>query len=189
MPRAKRLIIGLGNPGVEYEETRHNVGFQVVNAVARQVGIVFKREHQALVGWGRVRQCAFGVAMPQSYMNLSGRSVVGLTRANGLDSTEILVVVDDINLEPGRIRIRQRGSAGGHNGLEDIIYRLGTDDFPRLRMGIGSGFSRGRQSEYVLSPFSDEERPVMEQAIADARDAAIAFACEGLMVAMNRYNR
>lgn len=189
MPRAKRLIIGLGNPGVEYEETRHNVGFQVVHALARKAGIEFKREYQAIVGWGRVRQCGFGLAMPQTYMNLSGTSVLGLTRAYGLDSTEILVVVDDINLEPGRIRIRQRGSSGGHNGLEDITERLGTDDFPRLRIGIGSGFARGKQAAYVLSPFTEEERPVMEQTIADARDAALAFACEGLMVAMNRYNK
>src|SRR5690606_18763971 len=101
----------------------------------------------------------------------------------------ILVVVDDIALEPGRLRLRERGSAGGHNGLQDIIDRLGTDDFPRLRIGIGSNFSRGRQADYVLSPFAPEERPVIEEAVQKAGDVALTFVSEGITVAMNRFNR
>lgn len=190
MPQARRLIIGLGNPGAEYVGTRHNVGFAVVDALAERTSVVLKREKgDVLLGWGRYRSYGFGLAEPQTYMNRSGDAVLALIRRYGLRPNEILVVVDDIALEPGRLRLRERGSAGGHNGLQDIIDRLGTDDFPRLRIGIGSNFSRGRQADYVLSPFAPEERPVIEEAVQKAGDVALTFVSEGITVAMNRFNR
>ncbi len=189
MPQVRRLIIGLGNPGPEYDGTRHNVGFAVVDALAERASVGLRRERgDVLFGWGRQRACGFGLAKPQTYMNRSGGAVLALVRRFGLTPAEILVVVDDLALEPGRMRLRERGSAGGHNGVQDVIDRLGTDAFPRLRIGVGSNYERGRQAEYVLSPFAPEERPVVEETVARACDAALAFACEGTAVAMNRFN-
>jgi len=190
MATARRLIIGLGNPGPEYEGTRHNVGFAVVDRIAQKTGATLHQEKgPVLFGWARYRNCAFGLAKPLTYMNRSGQAVRKLIQRHRLTPQDILIIVDDIHLPPGTIRIRARGGAGGHNGLQDIIEALGTDDFPRLRIGIGSNFERGKQAEYVLSPFTEEERPMMEQAIEIAAEAAITFACEGIREAMNRYNR
>lgn len=189
MPTSKRLIVGLGNPGPEYDETRHNIGFAVADRVAERAHITFQHDRgNVLLGWGRLRSRPVGVAKPLTYMNRSGQAVRTLLGRHGLQPKEMLVVVDDISLEPGRIRLRARGSAGGHNGLQDIIDRLGTDDFPRLRIGIGSDFPRGRQSEYVLSPFTEEERPIMQEAVERASDAAVTFVTEGITTAMNRFN-
>ena len=110
-------------------------------------------------------------------------------RRFGLDPAEILVIVDDINLVLGKIRLRERGSAGGHNGVQDIIDSLGTDAFPRLRVGVGSEFDRGGQADYVLSPFTAEEQPVIDDALNRARDAAVTFVTDGIVTAMNRFNR
>ena len=189
MARAKRLIIGLGNPGAEYEGTRHNVGFEVIDALAEQAGVTFEHDRgNALVGWGRVRGRAFGLAKPLTYMNRSGTACKRLLGVHGLTPDEVLVVYDDLNLPTGTIRLRQRGSAGGHNGVQDIIDRLGTDVFPRLRMGIGSDFRRGRQVDYVLAPFSAEQRPLLDEAVVRARDAAVTFVVDGFVTAMNRFN-
>jgi peptidyl-tRNA hydrolase, PTH1 family len=189
MAGPKRLIVGLGNPGVEYEGTRHNVGFEVVDRLAATTGAVFKRDGQALVAPASIRGRSAVLAKPQTYMNLSGVAVKQLAQRYGLIAPEVLVVVDDINLPPGMVRIRQRGSAGGHNGLQDIIERLGSDDFPRIRIGVGNDFPRGRQADYVLSPFTASERPVMDEAVQTAAEAASAFLIDGLMAAMNRYNQ
>lgn len=188
MARAKRLIIGLGNPGAQYEGTRHNVGFEVVEALAAQADLALAHEAEALVGWGRHRGCSFGVAMPLTYMNRSGQSVRKLMGRHGLTPADLLVVYDDLNLEPGRLRLRPQGSAGGHNGLQDIIDRLGTREVARLRIGIGDDFRRGRQVDYVLEPFSAEQRPLIDEAVVKAQEAALTFACQGLDIAMNRYN-
>lgn len=189
MPQARRLIIGLGNPGAQYEGTRHNVGFAAVDLLAEQAGATFAREKgDVLFTWARRRTCGFGLAKPQTYMNLSGSAVLALMRRYGLEPSEILVVYDDLALDTGRLRLRERGSAGGHNGVQDIIDRLGTDVFARLRIGIGNDFPRGRQADYVLSPFTADEQPVITEALGRARDAALAFACEGIRVAMNRHN-
>ena len=189
MARAKRLIIGLGNPGEKYAGTRHNVGFAVADAVADRAGISLSHEKgNVLLGLGRSRGCSFGVAKPLTFMNRSGSAVRTLIGRFGLSPDEILVVYDDLNLDLGRLRLRPGGSAGGHNGVEDIIHQLSTDQFPRLRVGIGNEYSRGKQVDYVLSPFSTEQMPVIEDAIPRASDAAIEFACRGLVVAMNRFN-
>ena len=189
MATSKRLIVGLGNPGAEYEKTRHNVGFEVVDAVADKARITLEHDKgDVLLGWGRVRRYPLGVAKPLTYMNRSGTAVRTLLGRHGLEPQEILVVVDDINLPVGKLRLRQGGSAGGHNGLQDITDRLGRDDFPRLRFGVGSDFSRGKQADYVLSPFSPDERPIVEEALVRARDAAITFVTDGIVTAMNRFN-
>lgn len=184
-----RLIIGLGNPGPAYDGTRHNVGFEVVDALAAQAGVALARERgDVLVGWGRHRGCGFGLAKPQTYMNRSGSAVGALVRRFGLAPGDLLVVLDDLSLAPGRLRLRARGSAGGHNGLQDVLDALGTDEVPRLRIGIGSAFPRGGQVDYVLAPFAPEERPVIDEAVARAGAAALDFACEGIVAAMNRHN-
>jgi PTH1 family peptidyl-tRNA hydrolase len=186
-----RLIVGLGNPGPEYEETRHNIGFRIVDVLAEQAGIAYRQDGRAgaLVGWGKVRGRPVGLAKPVTYMNRSGAAVDELARRHGLRPEDLLVVFDDINLPAGTIRLRAGGSAGGHNGVQDLIDALGTDAFPRLRVGIGNAFARGRQADYVLAPFTEEERPLVAEAVARARDAAITFVTDGLTTAMNRFNR
>ncbi len=190
MPQSNRLIVGLGNPGAEYEGTRHNVGFAVVEAVAQKARIDFGYDGRAgaMVGEGRFRGRSLTLVKPLSYMNRSGTPVRHLLRRYGLAPRDLLIIVDDINLPTGRLRLRPRGSAGGHNGVQDLIDCLGTDDFPRLRIGIGDDFSRGRQSDYVLSPFSEAQRHAVEEALARARDAALTFVTDGLVTAMNRFN-
>ncbi len=190
MARDKRVIVGLGNPGEEYEGTRHNVGFAVIDELARRTGTSLKHtKGNLLFGWARMRNCTFGLAKPLTYMNRSGQAVRALVNRLNLSPQDILIVLDDVHLPPGVIRIRERGSAGGHNGLQDIIDALGTDHIPRLRIGIGENFPKGKQAEYVLSPFEEHEKPVIEEAIQRAADAAVVFACEGLLPAMNRFNR
>jgi PTH1 family peptidyl-tRNA hydrolase len=190
MPSAKRLIIGLGNPGAEYEGTRHNVGFAVADALAEKIGVAFQHEKgNALVAWGRWRGCPFGLVKPLTYMNRSGGAARTLLGRCGLRPEEMLVVMDDLSLPPGTVRLRAQGSAGGHNGLQDIIDRLGTDQFPRLRVGIGSDFPRGRQVDYVLTPFTAQEQPLVDEAVGVACEAALTFVADGIVTAMNRFNR
>lgn len=185
----KRFIIGLGNPGSEYAKTRHNVGFEVVDAVAGRLrDVSFSQKGQSEVAESRWRGRHIGLAKPQTYMNRSGLAVEELVRRHGLDHQDLLVIVDDIHLPFGRIRIRPSGGSGGHNGLEDIGDWLDGDDFPRLRFGIGSEFDEGRQSGYVLAPFSEDEQTDLERLVGHARDAALAFVTDGLQTAMNRYN-
>ncbi|GIV59874.1 aminoacyl-tRNA hydrolase [Rhodocaloribacter litoris] len=190
MPRTRRLIIGLGNPGEAYAGTRHNVGFMVADAVAEKTGLRLEPARgNVLLGWGSWRGCPFGVAKPMTYMNLSGQAVQALVRRFGLDPGDLLVVYDDLNLPPGKLRLRPGGSAGGHNGVQDIIDRLGTDAFPRLRLGIGHDFPRGGQVDYVLAPFDPEQQRLIEEVLPVACDAALTFVTDGLTTAMNRFNR
>jgi PTH1 family peptidyl-tRNA hydrolase len=187
--RARRIIVGLGNPGADYAGTRHNVGFMVAERVVERARLKYGPDYgRARLAEGSWRGVPFAVAMPQTYMNVSGESVVAMRRRYGLTASDILVVVDDIALEPGTIRIRPGGSDGGHNGLADVTERLGTDQFPRLRIGIGKDFPRGRQSDYVLQPFSPEQLPLVEASLPAAADAALTFIADGVNTAMNRYN-
>jgi PTH1 family peptidyl-tRNA hydrolase len=190
MAGADRLIVGLGNPGPEYEDTRHNVGFWVVNAVAETARAAFHHDGRAnaMVAEGRTRGRPLTLVQPLTFMNRSGQTVKHLVRRFSLRPRDVLVVYDDLNLEVGRLRLRQRGSAGGHNGVQDIIDRLGTDDFPRLRIGIGSDFRRGRQVDYVLSPFDADQEPLIDEALDRAHDAVITFVTDGIVTAMNRFN-
>jgi len=191
MARPRRLIIGLGNPGPKYAQTRHNVGFMVADAVAARVGAAFSPGRGPfLVAEGAWKGSTVGVAKTATlYMNQSGTGVQKLLARYGLTAQDILVVYDDLALDLGQIRLRASGGAGGHNGVQDVIDTLGSANFPRLRMGIGSSFPRGRQVEYVLGPFSEDQRPLVDDAIERAVDASLAFVAEGLNTAMNRFNK
>lgn len=185
----KRLIVGLGNPGEEYADTRHNVGFFVVDSLAERLNLVLKKKGSATLVWRKWKGRPVGLAKPRAYMNRSGISVEELARKNRLSPRDLLVIVDDINLPTGRIRIREKGGAGGHNGLEDIIDWLDSDTFPRIRIGIGNDFERGGQADYVLSTFDEAERPLIDEAVLRARDAALTYITDGIVTAMNRFSK
>jgi PTH1 family peptidyl-tRNA hydrolase len=180
--------VGLGNPGPKYEGTRHNIGFEVVDAVADRVGTAWSSKYESLVADARWRGRPFVLMKPQTYMNRSGTAVETAARKRGFGPREILVVVDDISLPVGSVRMRPAGGSGGHNGLEDISDWLDSSEFPRLRIGIGDDFPRGGQSDYVLSPFDPEERAVIDGVVDKARDAVLTFVTDGVQTAMNRFN-
>ena len=191
MAQGRRLIVGLGNPDRRYAATRHNVGFLVVDAIAARCRAPFAEDGRAraLVAQVRIRGRKAVLAKPQTYMNRSGAAVMALMRRHVMVAQDILVVVDDIYLPLGALRLRASGGPGGHNGMEDLTESLGPDAFPRLRLGIGSAFGRGRQSDYVLSPVADEEKPQVESVLERAADAARLFVTDGIVPAMNRFNR
>lgn len=183
-----KLIVGLGNPGAEYERTRHNVGWMVLDAFARKFRIeVTRHEKNALTGTGRVAGGSVMLARPLTWMNLSGDAVKLLVNAYLESTQDLIVVYDDIDLPLGRLRIRPSGSSGTHNGMRSIVQTLGNEAFPRLRVGIGSG-EGGRLRDYVLDEFSAEEQPVVERAIERAVDALVLFARGDLRRAMNQFN-
>jgi PTH1 family peptidyl-tRNA hydrolase len=189
MAGAKKLIAGLGNPGSEYERTRHNVGFEAADRLASRHSITLKQHRGiALVGWGLLDGSRLGVMKPITFMNLSGRAVRDVSQYYDVEPADLLVVYDDLNLPLGTIRLRTGGSAGGHNGIQNVVDVLKTDAFPRLRIGIGNAYARGRQADYVLSPFSSKDREVVDEAVVRATDAIEAFVREGIDVAMNRFN-
>jgi PTH1 family peptidyl-tRNA hydrolase len=184
-----RLIVGLGNPGAEYERTRHNVGWHVLDAFARKFRIdITRHEKNALTGSGRVAGGSVMVAKPLTYMNLSGDAVKLLINAYLESTDDLLVVYDDIDLPLGRLRIRPNGSAGTHNGMRSIISTINTEKFPRLRVGIGSA-EQGRLRDYVLDAFTAEEQPVVDKAVERAVDALVLFARGDLKRAMNQFNK
>ena len=186
-----RLIVGLGNPGREYADTRHNVGFMVVDAVASRRAAAFAlapaQVPETLVA-KVFDEPRFLLAKPLTFMNRSGDAVAALARYYGVETADVLVVVDDVALPFGRLRARVRGSAGGHNGLRSIIDRLGTDQFARLRVGVGRGDARRDLADHVLSKFDAPERTALEAFIGRAADAAEMFAAEGIDRVMNAYN-
>ena len=180
-----KLIVGLGNPGREYEGTRHNVGFEVLGSLADRHRASWSRKPDAEVArWG---QDAI-LVRPQTFMNLSGSAVQRWQHFYKVEIGDVLIVVDDVNLEAGRLRIRRAGSAGGHNGLKSIIASLGTDQFPRLRVGVGGG-DRKSLAPHVLGRFTAEEEAVIEAAIAKAVEAVEVFVADGIVAAMDRFNR
>ncbi|OQA86328.1 MAG: Peptidyl-tRNA hydrolase [Lentisphaerae bacterium ADurb.Bin242] len=184
------LIAGLGNPGAEYAGTRHNIGFMVLDRLA---------EHLPKKNFEEVHGCSsrylrgtyagrpLFLQKPETFMNLSGEAVAALMRREEIDPRELLVVYDDMDLELGRLRIRERGSCGGHNGIRSIIEHLGTDSFPRLRVGIGHR-KDGNGVDHVLSPFEPEEQAVLEKVLSAASDALILILRRGIKQAMNSYN-
>lgn len=184
------MIVFLGNPGPEYEDTRHNVGFRVGDAVAKKCGAEIRRlKNRALTA-----KCSLGgkevlLVKPQTYMNLSGEAVRPLADFYKLDSRRILVVSDEVALPPGRIRLRQSGSAGGHNGLKNIIACLGTDQFPRLRLGVGAPpHPDYAMMDWVLGSIRGEDAKLVDQAVARAAEAVECCVSEGVERAMNKYN-
>jgi PTH1 family peptidyl-tRNA hydrolase len=182
------LIVGLGNPGREYQETRHNVGFRVVELLGQRHGIDLKKHrHQAAYGEGRIAGQAVLLAKPLTFMNLSGLAVAALARYHNVTPAHVLVLCDDVNLPLGRLRLRASGTAGGHNGLKSIIGSLGTADFPRLRIGVGTP-DGGAMVDHVLGRFNRAEGEAIAAALDFAADAVELFLREGIEVAMNRYN-
>lgn len=184
------IIVGLGNPDRKYQNTRHNIGFDVIDAIAKKHRIaVTERKHKALVGRGLIGGEKVLLVKPQTYMNLSGESVRDALNFYKEDEREALIVIsDDVSLDVGRIRIRQKGSAGGHNGLKNIILHLGHDEFVRLRMGVGEKPPEYDLIDYVLGHFSKEERAVMDESAARAAEAVEVMIAEGAQIAMNKYN-
>lgn len=188
-PGAIRLVAGLGNPGREYENTRHNIGFLVLDRLAGRLGLgafAFSNNWQAL--WARGADgCLF--VKPQTFMNLSGRAVAGVARYYKIPPAEILVVFDDLALPLGRLRLRPQGSAGGHNGLQSVLEFFDTAEVPRLRIGIGAaGGGRGMVG-HVLGKFRPDEQPAVAEAVERACEAIECARAEGLEAAMNRFNR
>ena len=184
------IIVGLGNPGREYENTRHNIGFCVLEKLAAKENIsVLEKRHKAIIGKGIVGGQKCLLARPQTYMNLSGESVRQLIDFYKADETEELIVIsDDVSLEPGQIRIRKKGSAGGHNGLKNIQQLLGTQEYCRLRFGIGSDFPRGGQIDYVLGKFPSEELELMPEKLKRAVEIIKSFCLAGVQITMNQFN-
>ena len=189
-PSTVKLIVGLGNPGPRYANNRHNVGFQCLDRLAQAHGLAFqRRENKALLARGQIAGVEVILAKPQTYVNLSGQAVERLARSYQVPLEDILVIYDDMDLPLGRIRLRPGGGAGGHKGVRSIIEHLGSRDFPRLRVGIGRPPGRMDPVDYVLGDFTPEERPVIEEAYEGAIAAVECWLREGIVAAMNRYNR
>ena len=183
------LIVGLGNPGKEYAAHRHNVGFQVVDTLARTHGLAFShRRGLARIAEGRIGNQPVILAKPQTFMNLSGRSVGRLSRAYHVPPEQVLVIYDDLDLPLGRLRLRAEGSSGGHKGIRSIIDSLGTQAFPRLRVGIDRPPGRMDPVDYVLQPFDRDQKPLVAEALARAVAAVECWLTEGIIAAMDQFN-
>ena len=185
------IIAGLGNPTLQYEGTRHNAGFDVIDALAVKYNIsVDYRKNRAFIGKGMIAGRKVILAKPQTYMNLSGESVRGLADYYKIDGeTELLIIYDDVSLDVGQLRIRKKGSAGGHNGIKSIIAELGTDVFPRIKVGVGEKPKQYDLADYVLGHFSKAERELMEEGYERAVRAVEMILSDGIDPAMNEYNR
>ncbi len=183
------IIAGLGNPGRQYEKTRHNAGFMALDALADQLGIaVEEKKHKGLCGRGVIGGEKVLLLKPQTFMNLSGESIRAAADFYKVDPEHIMVIYDDISLEPGQLRLRKKGSAGGHNGIKSIIACLGTQEFPRIKVGVGAKPDRMDLADYVLGHFSQIEERIMEDAAKEAGQAAQSIIMDGMESAMNRYN-
>lgn len=184
----KYLIVGLGNLGAEYEGTRHNIGFRIADALLNSVGGSFMTERYGNIAHIRIKNAQLTVLKPSTYMNLSGQAVRYWKEKENIDLKNILVLVDDIALPFGAIRLKGNGSDAGHNGLKNIAQMLGTQDYPRLRFGIGNDYPRGGQIDYVLGHFNLNERQMLPTRVDIAVDAVKAFCLSGLDFAMCNFN-
>lgn len=183
------LVVGLGNPGREYAHTRHNIGFQIVTRLAQQHGHSFTRlQNEALVATGRIADVRVVLAKPQTWMNESGRAVGPLVRFYKVEPARLLVIYDDLDLAAGTLRLRSEGGSGGHKGMRSIIERVGTQAFPRLRVGIGRPPGRMDPADYVLQPFTRDEDLLMDGVRDRAVKAIECFLALGVAAAMNRFN-
>jgi len=185
------MVVGLGNPGTAYADHRHNIGFQVVDSLARTHSLVFARQKgtKAYVADGQIGDRRILMAKPQTFMNLSGRAVGRLSRAHEISAEQILVVYDDLDLPLGRIRMRSEGGAGGHKGMRSIIETLGTQAFPRLRVGIDRPSGKMDPADYVLQPFAKEEQACITQALERAVKAIECWLADGIRAAMDQFNQ
>lgn len=183
------IIAGLGNPGDKYDNTRHNAGFMTIDKLADKYGIeIGERAHKALIGKGLIEGQRVILAKPQTYMNVSGESIRALVDYYKIEPEELIIIFDDISLEPGQLRIRKKGSAGGHNGIKSIIAHLGTQEFTRIKVGVGEKPPKMDLADYVLGHFLREEQDTMEEAFENGAKAAVSIVTEGTDAAMNQYN-
>jgi PTH1 family peptidyl-tRNA hydrolase len=184
------LIVGLGNPGNQHRDNRHNIGFMVVDMLASEIGAEFSRlEHQALMAAGELDGLMISLAKPQTFMNVSGKSVARLVDSLDVALPNLLIISDDIDLPLGQLRLRESGGTGGHKGLQSIQERLGTQEVPRLRIGIGRPSGRTEPAEFVLDDFTKGELIDLEIAIRRAVDCVRSFLLEGIQAAMTSFNR
>ncbi len=184
------LIAGLGNPGSKYDNTRHNVGFDTIDHLSGKLNIkLSKIGFKGVYGEGDIDGTRVILLKPQTYMNLSGESIRDITAWFKLPVEKLVVIYDDIDLEPGKIRVRAKGSSGTHNGMKSIIYQLQSDNFPRVRVGIGRAPEKWDLADYVLSKFSREDREVINESVARAAEAAVTIVRSGIEKAMNSYNK
>lgn len=183
------IIAGLGNPGLKYSNTRHNVGFDTIDFLAYKHDIkVTKVKHKALLGEGKIGGKKVMLVKPQTFMNLSGESIREILEWFKVPSSRVIIIYDDIDLSIGKIRLRAKGSSGTHNGMKSIIYQIQTDDFPRIRIGIDKPPANWDLADYVLGRFGTEERKVVNESITNAAEAAAAIVEQGIEKAMNLYN-
>jgi len=188
-PSTPYLIVGLGNPGREYRESRHNIGFLLLSHLAERLGVSFSRlQSKALVTDKRYQDHKIILAKPQTFMNLSGQAVGPLVNFYKIPLENLLVVYDEVDLPFGTLRLRPSGGSGGHNGMKSLITRLGTEGFPRLRLGVSRPPGRMEAAAYVLQDFSREEAALLPEILDLAGDAALTFITQGIEAAMNRYN-
>ncbi|MBR4345274.1 MAG: aminoacyl-tRNA hydrolase [Lachnospiraceae bacterium] len=184
-----KAIIGLGNPGRDYAGTRHNIGFDTITALCDKYGLkLSEKKFKGLCADGLIEGQRVILIQPQTFMNLSGECVRSVADFYKLNPDEILIICDDINLDVGRIRIRKKGSAGGHNGLKNIIAHLGTDEFPRIRVGVGEKIEGQDLVSHVLGRFGNDDEEIIRDVLKTARDAAAAWLTDGTDAIMNRYN-
>jgi len=183
-----KMVVGLGNPGSKYAATRHNLGFMVIDSLAKTLGVkIGRRKFNARFGEVEFADKKLILLKPWQFMNRSGQAVATAVGFYKLSLCDLLVVTDDMSLEPGRIRLRAKGSAGGHNGLSDIIEKLGTNQFARCRLGIGPSGSQDAY-DYVLDKPSKDQQPLLQEAIDKAKDAVLCWAEFGIAAAMNKFN-
>jgi PTH1 family peptidyl-tRNA hydrolase len=183
-----KMVVGLGNPGKEYVDTRHNIGFRVIDSLAEVLKIdVRKKKFSACLGSGEFADKKVILLKPMQFMNCSGQAVATVTGFYKLALSNLLVVTDDMALPPGRIRVRMKGSAGGHNGLADVIEKLGTENVSRLRIGIGPS-NEQEAYDYVLGKPTEADKPLLEKAITRARDAVLCWVEYGIRATMNKFN-
>lgn len=184
-----KLIFGLGNPGGKYAATRHNIGFDTVTALADKHRIALReKEHKGLCGKGHIGGERVILIQPQTFMNLSGECVREFMSFYKVTEEDVIVIYDDIDLAPGKLRIRAKGSAGGHNGMKSIIAQMGTQIFDRVRVGVGAKPDGWDLADYVLSRFSKEEEPLIREGISQAVEAVETILGQGVEAAMNRFN-
>lgn len=184
-----KIIAGLGNPTREYEGTRHNMGFSAIYQIADRYNIKMNiARHKALIGTGIIAGEKVMLVMPQTYMNLSGESIGEILRFYKLSPADLIILYDDIDLDVGKLRIRAKGSAGGHNGIKSIIAHIGTETFDRVRIGVGHKPEGWDLADHVLSRFSKEELPVVRDSVSRAADAIEVIISSGIEAAMNRFN-
>lgn len=184
----KYLVVGLGNPGEKYAETRHNIGFKVLDAFAKEQGGSFKLDKHAEVAQVKFKGRTIVLVKPTTYMNLSGKAVNYWMQAEKIPVENILVITDDIALPFGKLRMKRKGSDGGHNGLKDIQAVLKTQDYARLRFGVGSDFHKGQQADYVLGEWSSEEKQTIDERIKIATEFIKGFTTIGLQLTMTNWN-